>query len=224
MTVKDYADLLPYETDFNRPQMWSLWKSVIAGMQPSMSSPLWAIRDARPVEGHFPAVIYAPSLNAMSWENADLCEYLASHGYVVIATPDFGITTREIPRTIPGIESEAQDISFLIGYAQTLTDTDMSKVAVHSVLPLTRVASSATGIVLATAGQTTGWPIAAGGAQAITNALAGYLKTLGGKVILGNAVKNIYDIPNADVTLFDTSVSSLAHIAGRCLRVATLIS
>jgi hypothetical protein len=42
--------------------------------------------------------VYAPSADAMSWENADLCEFLASHGYIVIATPDFGITTRSIPR------------------------------------------------------------------------------------------------------------------------------
>ena len=27
-------------------------------------------------------------------ENADLCEYLASHGYVVIASPDMGASTR----------------------------------------------------------------------------------------------------------------------------------
>jgi phytoene dehydrogenase-like protein len=90
-------------------------------------------------------------------------------------------------------------------------------IAAHSVLPLTRVASSATGIVLATAGQATGWPIAAGGAQSITNALAGYLQSLGGKVLLGQEIQHIHDIPNADVTLFDTSVTSLARIAGSVL-------
>jgi phytoene dehydrogenase-like protein len=90
-------------------------------------------------------------------------------------------------------------------------------IAAHSVLPLTRIASSATGIVLATAGQTTGWPIAAGGAQAITNALAGYLKSIGGKIRLDQEVKDICDLPNADITLFDTSVSSLARIAGSVL-------
>jgi phytoene dehydrogenase-like protein len=90
-------------------------------------------------------------------------------------------------------------------------------IAAHSVIPLTRIASSATGIVLATAGQTTGWPIAAGGAQAITNALAGYLKSLGGKILLGNEITDIQDLTNADVTLFDTSVSSLARIAASVL-------
>jgi pimeloyl-ACP methyl ester carboxylesterase len=66
----------------------------------------------------------------MSWENADLCEYLASYGYVVIAGPDMGVTTRDMSSDIAGINAQARDISFLIGYAQTLPNTDMSAIAV----------------------------------------------------------------------------------------------
>jgi tetratricopeptide (TPR) repeat protein len=75
-------------------------------------------------------VIYAPSFSAMSWENADLCEYLASHGYVVIASPDMGATTRDMTGDLTGIRAQAGDISFLIGYAQTLANADISEVAV----------------------------------------------------------------------------------------------
>src|SRR5271155_3255647 len=92
--------------------------------------PMWAVRDPPPVSGRFPVVIYAPSFSSQSWENADLCEYLASHGYVVIASPDMGATTRDMTMDGAGIEAQARDISFLIGYAQTLPDTDMSEVAV----------------------------------------------------------------------------------------------
>jgi tetratricopeptide (TPR) repeat protein len=66
----------------------------------------------------------------MSWENADLCEYLASHGYVVLASPDMGATSRMMTSDLAGINAQAGDISFLIGYAQTLANTDMSSVAV----------------------------------------------------------------------------------------------
>jgi len=86
-------------------------------------------------------------------------------------------------------------------------------IAAHSVLPLTRIASSATGIVLATAGQTTGWPIAAGGAQSITSALALYFHSLGGKIVLGKEIGDLSDLPSGDLTLFDTSASALARIA-----------
>jgi tetratricopeptide (TPR) repeat protein len=91
---------------------------------------LWAVRDASLVSGRFPVVIYAPGGPSVSWENADLCEYLASHGYVVIASPDMGVMTRDITHDVADINSQARDISFLIGYAQTLSDTDMTKVAV----------------------------------------------------------------------------------------------
>jgi tetratricopeptide (TPR) repeat protein len=59
-----------------------------------------------------------------------LCEYLASHGYVVVASPDMGAASREVTVDLADINAQAQDISFLIGYAQTLPDTEMSEIAV----------------------------------------------------------------------------------------------
>jgi tetratricopeptide (TPR) repeat protein len=91
---------------------------------------MWAVRNASLLPGRFPVVIYAPSFSSMSWENADLCEYLASHGYVVVASPDMGATSRGMTVDLGGINAQAQDISFLIGYAQTLPNTQMSAVAV----------------------------------------------------------------------------------------------
>ncbi len=96
-------------------------------------------------------------------------------------------------------------------------------IAAHSVLPLSRIASSAAGLILATAGHTTGWPIAASsapgihGAQSITNALAACLHSLGGRIQLNAEVQNLADLPPADATLFDTSVSALMRIANTAL-------
>jgi phytoene dehydrogenase-like protein len=86
--------------------------------------------------------------------------------------------------------------------------------AAHSVLPLTRIASSASGLVLAAAGHATGWPIVAGGAQGLSNALAAYLESLGGKILLNAEIRSLADLPCADATFFDTSVESLVRIAG----------
>jgi tetratricopeptide (TPR) repeat protein len=131
MTVKDYVDLLPAETDFDHPHAWATLKDFMDAMKPTYSSPMMSVRDAKAVAGRFPVVIYEPSLYAMSWENADLCEYLASYGYVVLAVPEFGAETRSVStENLEDIEAEAGDIEFLIGYAQTLPDTDMSKIAV----------------------------------------------------------------------------------------------
>jgi dienelactone hydrolase/predicted negative regulator of RcsB-dependent stress response len=130
MTVGDYGDLLATETSFGQPELSPDWKQWIDGMKPTLKDSMWAVRNARLLAGRFPVVIYAPSLSSMSWENADLCEYLASHGYVVVASPDMGATSRDMTSDLVGIDAQAQDISFLIGYAQTLPDTEMSEIAV----------------------------------------------------------------------------------------------
>jgi len=96
----------------------------------------------------------------------------------------------------------------------------LAGIAAHSVLPLTRVASSAAGLVLAAAGHTTGWPIAAGGAQSITNALASYLQSLGGRIVLNADIRNLTELPSANATFFDTSVHALTRIANSALAPA----
>jgi len=94
------------------------------------NEPMWAIRDASARSGKFPVVIYAPSHNASAAENADLCEYLASYGYVVLASPSFGVHSRWMASDLADIEVQAGDIEFLIGYASTLLNADNSHVAV----------------------------------------------------------------------------------------------
>ena len=130
MTFGDYSDLLATETSFGRPELPQDWKQWIEGMKPTLKDSMWAVRNAPLLAGRFPVVIHAPSLSSMSWENADLCEYLASHGYVVVASPDMGATSREMTIDLGGINAQAQDISFLIGYTQTLPNTEMTEIAV----------------------------------------------------------------------------------------------
>jgi len=89
--------------------------------------------------------------------------------------------------------------------------------AAHSVLPLTHIASSASGLVLAAAGHATGWPIIAGGAKGLTDALAAYFRSLGGTLLLNADVSNLAALTPADATFFDTSVEALVRIAGDAL-------
>jgi pimeloyl-ACP methyl ester carboxylesterase len=89
----------------------------------------WAIRDAPDAQGRFPVVIYAPSLNAPNTENVELCEYLASYGFIVIASPSLGALSRSMTADVSGANAEAQDIQFLIDFAGSLPDADVSEVA-----------------------------------------------------------------------------------------------
>lgn len=130
MTVGDYANLFLTETTFGEPRASVQAREWIAAMRPTLGDSMWAVRDAVPVGGRFPVVIYAPSFSSPSWENADLCEYLASHGYVVIASPCMGATARGMTTDLRGIDAQARDISFLAGYARTLPNADAARVAV----------------------------------------------------------------------------------------------
>ena len=130
MTVGDYTQLADTEIQFDAPDPeQNRWSSLLRA---SSGIPLWAVRDAKPAQGHYPVVIYAPSDSSVSWENADLCEYLASHGYVVLASPSMGASTRDMTDDLDGINAQARDISFLITYAKSLPDADLSEVAILS--------------------------------------------------------------------------------------------
>ena len=115
MKVEDYSELLSTETSFDKPKLWGEWKPWIEGMKRTLKDSLWAVRDATAVNEPFPLVIYAPSFSAMAWENVDLCEYLASHGYVVVASTGLGAKARVMTNDLEGIDAQARDISFLIG-------------------------------------------------------------------------------------------------------------
>jgi phytoene dehydrogenase-like protein len=92
--------------------------------------------------------------------------------------------------------------------------------AAHSVIPLTHLASAATSTVFVAAGHTTGWPIAANGAQSITNALASYLESLNGRIVLNADIQTLADLPASNATFFDTSVPALIRIANTALAPA----
>jgi phytoene dehydrogenase-like protein len=86
--------------------------------------------------------------------------------------------------------------------------------AAHSFLPLDRSGSASFGLVLALAGHTTGWPCAKGGSVAITDALAGYLRSLGGAVRTSTPVRSMRDVPSSRAVIFDVTPRQLAAIAG----------
>lgn len=141
-TIADYLQLSGSEDHFDRTEteaarigtelFFGLMGGTIASQQVSIEKmhKMAALRDARSVSGKFPVLIYAPSFSSSAYENADLCEYLASQGYLVIASPNLGAHGRAMTHDLEGIEAQAGDIEYLIGYAQSMPQADMSHIAV----------------------------------------------------------------------------------------------
>jgi dienelactone hydrolase len=141
MVFRDYVTTLATEEEFSRmpDQVRRATDQFIdaraggadaAQVLRDMQSPVRALRDAPERPGRFPVVIYAPSHSAYAIENTDLCEYLASHGYIVIATPSLGARAHAMTADMEGAEAQAADIGFLVGYAHTLAQADTSRIAV----------------------------------------------------------------------------------------------
>jgi phytoene dehydrogenase-like protein len=90
-------------------------------------------------------------------------------------------------------------------------------IAAHSFLPLEAPVSSAFALVLGLAGHAVGWPIPRGGSQQIANALANYLRELGGEIDANHRVENLNDLPKSRAVLLDVSVWEFLRIAGQRL-------
>lgn len=86
--------------------------------------------------------------------------------------------------------------------------------AAHAIVPLSYCSTAAIGLVLTTAGHTTGWPLPRGGSFSIAQALAGYFESLGGKIETGRPIQNMSQLPAAKALLFDLTPRQILEIAG----------
>lgn len=84
--------------------------------------------------------------------------------------------------------------------------------AAHATLPLTHPLTASFGLILAAAGHARGWPVASGGSQAITDALAAQLLALGGEIECERRVSSLDDLPPSRAVLFDLTPRQLLSI------------
>jgi phytoene dehydrogenase-like protein len=90
----------------------------------------------------------------------------------------------------------------------------LAGLAGHSMLPLERAASAGVALVLAAAGHAVGWPMPRGGSQAIADALAAHLRSLGGEIETGRWVGSLDELPSARAYVLDVTPRQLLAIAG----------
>ena len=140
MLYEEYAFLVKNEVGF--PEMtkevktsakkllMGFYSSTETRFKNEMAAKTNAIKDAEPAPGSFPVIVYAPSLNAQSFENSVLCEYLASHGYIVVASPCMGMRSRSMTVDLVGSETQALDIGFLISFMHDYPHADAYRLAV----------------------------------------------------------------------------------------------
>ena len=92
--------------------------------------------------------------------------------------------------------------------------------AAHSFLDFDEALSATFGVLLSVTAHAVGWPIPRGGAQSITNALIGYLESLGGSLRTSSRIVSAAELPKCDLTVWDVSPKQLLDAAGERLNPA----
>ncbi len=87
----------------------------------------------------------------------------------------------------------------------------------HSVMKLNSLGSFAPGFMLMVAAHVNGWPIPMGGSQRIVDAMSGYFKTLGGKIVTDCQIQSIEQLPQNDILLLDITPKQLLGMGGNRL-------
>ena len=86
--------------------------------------------------------------------------------------------------------------------------------AAHSMVPLEQAATAGYGLGLIVMAHAAGWPVAKGGSQRVADALASYLRALGGEIVTGTRVESLAQLPPSRAVLCDITPRQFLRIAG----------
>jgi phytoene dehydrogenase-like protein len=86
--------------------------------------------------------------------------------------------------------------------------------AAHSMLPINQAPTAGVALSLTVLAHREGWCFPQGGAQRLSDALASYLRSLGGEIVTDAPVMSLDDLPPARAVLCDLSPKPLLRIAG----------
>jgi len=129
--------------------------------------------------------------------------------------PPPGLATAMLPlgRSFPQLASPLRRLRFHGDVAPAL----LAGVCAHPVLPPDAIGAVGSGLLLAMLAHAVGWPVPAGGSQAITAALADDLRAHGGRIVLGHQVTTLAELPRARATVLNLSPAGVLAVTGRDL-------
>jgi phytoene dehydrogenase-like protein len=91
--------------------------------------------------------------------------------------------------------------------------------AAHSMLPFSAPLSGAFGLLFTMLAHSLGWPVVEGGSARVVDALMAELESLDGRIITGQWVRRLHDLPPARATVLDVTPRQLIELAGDRLPV-----
>jgi pimeloyl-ACP methyl ester carboxylesterase len=93
-----------------------------------LQQPVRAFEDAKPAAGSFPLIVVGQGLYFESpITHAVLCEFLASHGFVVATSPLAGTHSPLVKIDVTDLETQVRDLEFVIAQARELPFVSQEK-------------------------------------------------------------------------------------------------
>jgi len=146
MTFKDYIDLIAIREDFGKNQkeidkMTEGYINAYLGFSKQqygidtsittedvLNSPVKVIYDAKPIEGIFPLIIYAPSNSKSAVQNHIMCEYLASNGNYVVSVGSSGHEALKRFDQKKATLAQVRDMEFIVKYIRDSLKVNFSNI------------------------------------------------------------------------------------------------
>jgi predicted dienelactone hydrolase len=125
------SQLIDYERAVVCKEVMGKKTEKLTRMDPRLLDEFWntptaSLRDAPPIDGKFPLVVYHAGAGSSFEDNSVLCEFLASHGYVVAGSAFQEQSGRSF--NIDVKQGSSRDIEFLIAHARRLPYVDWNHI------------------------------------------------------------------------------------------------
>ncbi|TDH24537.1 NAD(P)/FAD-dependent oxidoreductase [Segetibacter sp. 3557_3] len=177
---------------------------------------------AHPFDDGTAAVLSRSIIDTAALLGADKNKYLQLVGSVVADWPKldrellapFHIPASPIAMARFGLKGLQPATWFVKNFTTEKAKGLFAGMAAHGIQPLSNIATTAIGLVLMAVGHTGGWPIPAGGADRIADALVRYFVSIGGRIETGVMVKSLKQLPSAHAVMLDVTPRQLLQIAG----------
>lgn len=141
LKVKDYFNSIATETNFSKPDnktisnildhyrnLYTKTNSHKEKADQLFENETKAFKGCPMIKGKLPVIIYAPGGGEVSFENAILFEYLASHGFMVASVSSLGYYSKKLEGSYLDSEAELRDVEFMLSWLLQKDFVDPQKI------------------------------------------------------------------------------------------------
>jgi phytoene dehydrogenase-like protein len=176
-----------------------------------------------PLDGGQAAAVTGTVSETAAHLGVDHSEYMRMFSYLVRHAdgilPNFLAPLRSVPSSpvataLFGVKGLSSAERLASRFRTVEARAIIAGAAAHSMLPFDAPLSGAFGLLFTMLAHSLGWPVVEGGSSHIVDALVSELESLDGRIITGQWIRRLHDLPPARATVLDVTPRQLIDLAG----------